>query len=140
MKILSVGKCPLCETQIWKTKPPFISITKSGINFKWKSTPYDLNEYGTHFWALLSDGSRMRIAVCKNCLKTLTNEQVKKIFADITYTKLKVIEKDKREDVKYRLFDAIRDILVWRWSVSEKDIVEYLNAKEHCIAEPAKPC
>ena len=138
MKILSVGRCPLCSKQIWKTKPPSISITKSGLSIRWKFTPYEMNEHGTHFWALLTDGSRMRIAICLDCLSKLTDEQVKKIFSDITFTKLKAIEKDKREDVKYRLFDAIRDIQIWRWSVTEQELVGYLNEKNNNIERSAK--
>ena len=129
MKILRVKDCPVCGIDIWDFKwLSFISF-KNGLTFNIKKVPYKQNEKYAEFWALLSNGSRMRIAICLDCLKTLTDEQVKRIFADITYTKLKAIEKDKREDMKYRLFDAVRDIGVWRWSRTEQEIINYLDEK-----------
>lgn len=147
MKFLTVGKCCLCPKTIWKFhRPSFISRTQYGWSLNFKKRPYELNEDGEHFWILCTDGSRMMVAICKSCLEAITDEQVKKVFSDIIYTKLEQIKKDNRgDDIKYKLFDRIRDIQVWAWARTEKEIIQYLsekNGKEHNTADAeqsAKP-
>jgi len=128
MKILRVKDCPLCGKIIWKFyRPPIISKSNFGISINFRKLPHEQNEDGTHFWILVNDSSRMMVAICKDCLKKLTNEQVKQIFADIIYTKLEAIKKDKRKELHYKLFDRIRVIEVWRWGKTEKEIISYLQ-------------
>jgi hypothetical protein len=130
MKILTIGACPLCKKNIWKFKrPSFLSKTIYGWSINFKNTPYELNELGTHFWLLLSDGTRMRVAICKDCLKHITGDQVKQIFADITYTKLKAIEKDKRINIQYKLFDRVRTIEIVTYAENEQDIINFIESK-----------
>lgn len=80
----------------------------------------------------------MNVSICKDCLEKITDEQVKKIFADITFTKLKQVEEDRRsDDIKYKLFDRIRSIEVWRYAKTELEIINYLGGrnameKEEC--------
>lgn len=136
MKILSIGNCPLCSKRIWSfKKPSFISKTPYGWSLNLKSVPYELNEDGCHFWLLLTDSTRMMVAICKSCLSNITGDQVKQIFADITYTKLKAIEKDKRIQLHYKLFDRVRTIEVVTYAETEKQIIEFIesikNGKEH---------
>jgi len=137
MKILTVGNCPLCEKVIYKkTRPAIISKTIYGWSFNFKRKPYKLNEQGVEFWLLLTDGTRMRVAICKECLKGITREQESRIFADITYTKLRAIEKDKRKHLQYKLYDRVRTIEVWGSANTEQELVNYLkehDAKEHSI-------
>ena len=92
--------------------------------------PYQLNKDGAFLWLLLTDSSRMNVSICKDCLDKITEEQVKKIFADITFTKLKQVEEDRRSDeIKYKLFDRIRSIEVWRWAKTELEIIDYLGGR-----------
>ena len=130
MQILSIGNCPLCPTQIYDFKQlPFVQFNKGSltVNF-FKRVPFKLNDNGDFLWLLLTDGSRMNVSICKSCLDKITDEQVKNIFADITHTKLKQIEKDRRgKELKYKLFDRVRSVEVYKWAKSEQEIINYLG-------------
>lgn len=136
MKKLTVKDCPICGLIIWKFKmPPFIEWDENGGRINWKKRPYEMHSGGTHFWVLQTDSSRMMIAICKSCLLILDDEKVKRIFADIIFTKLSMIKGGTEKD--YKLFDRIRTIEVWKWFYNEAEVVEYLEthgAKEHSTA------
>lgn len=134
MKTLSVGNCPICAKRIWEFKMSSpIQITANGLTVNWRPLPVRMNANGAHFWVLQTDGSRMAIAICKACLSTLTDEQVKTIFADIIFTKLSQVKGQTERD--YKLYDRIRTIEVWRWFLTEDEVRQYLkekvDAKEH---------
>lgn len=140
--MLSIGNCPICSKQIYDFhKPPLFHKSQYGWTINFRSQPYKLNKDGTYLWILCTDSSRMNVSICKDCLDKITDEQVKKIFADITFTKLKQVEKDRRSDeIKYRLFERIRDIQVYIWSKDEQTLIDYLGsknitAKEECPAK-----
>ena len=137
MKKMFVGPCPICDKRIFNFKmPPIFQWNEEGGRINWRRRAFEMNAEGTHFWILQSDGSRMMVAVCRRCLLTLNDEQVKKIFADIIYTKLSSVKGDSEKD--YKLFDRIRTIEVWKWFYNETELVAYLeekNAEEH---SPAK--
>ncbi len=136
MKILSIGNCCLCPTEIYKfRKPPFIQLSKGSLIFSFKKLPYALNEKGTTFFVLLTDGSRMEVSICKSCLNTITDEQVKNIYSDIVYTKLKALEKDRRKDLHYKLFERIRSVEIWRWAKTEQEIIDYLGSRNTTMKE-----
>ena len=119
MRKVSVGPCPLCYKNIWKyRRPKLINLSRGALVICLQKIPYEQTDEGTHFWVLLTDSTRMRIAICKSCLSILSDDHVKQIFADITYTKLEAIKKDKRltEDRRYKLFDRVRTIEVWKWA------------------------
>lgn len=122
MKILSVGHCPLCTTEIYKKKRlPFIQYTASGAVFNFKKVPYALNDKGATFWILETSGSRMEVSICKRCLSYLTDEQVSEIYGNIIYTKLKTVKDTK-------LYNLIRTLDVFLWRNTEKEIADYLQA------------
>ena len=128
MRKLSVGDCPLCSKVVWKfMRPSFISKTIYGWSINFKKRPYEMNEHGTHMWFLLTDGTRMRVAICKECLKNITSDQVKQIHADIVYTKIKAIEKDKRKHLHYKLFDRVRGVEVFMYAETEQEIINRLK-------------
>lgn len=132
MQILSVGNCPCCSKQIYDFKQlPFIQFNKGSLTFNFfKRVPYQLNKDGTYFWILCTDSTRMNVSICKGCLDKLTDEQVKNIYSDIIYTKLKAVEKDRRsEDIKYKLFERIRSVEIWRWAHTEQEIINYLGTR-----------
>ena len=133
MKKVSIGPCPLCNKRIWKfVRPAFINFSKGIFSMAFKKLPYEQNDEGTHVWFLQNDRSKMRVAICTSCLEELNDEKVKMIFSDIIFTKLKVIENDKRltEEKRYKLFDRIRDITVFKWARTEKELDNYLMHKE----------
>lgn len=141
MKILRVGPCPCCGVNIWKFKmPPLLQWDMNGGHINWRPRPVAMLQDGTHFWVLQTDGSRMMIAICKDCANTLTDEKVKTVFADIIYTKLKSIKNNSPNE--YKLFDKIRTTEVWKWFLTEKELVDYMrdktqqgsDAKEHTPA------
>lgn len=139
MKKVQIKDCPLCGKIIWKfIRPKIVSITPYGIAFSFKRRPVELNEYGRHFWFLLTDGSRMMVAICGECLETLTDEQAKQIFADITFAKLEAIKKDKRKHLHYRLFDRIRTVELLKWFVTEGEVVNYIKELSGYKSNPAK--
>lgn len=111
--------------------PNIIEWDRHGGRVNWKPRPVDMTSEGAHFWILQTDSSRMAVAICKHCKSSLTDEQVKKIFSDIIFTKLSGIKGNTDKD--YKLFDRIRTIEVWRWFNSEQEIVAYLeeDAKKH---------
>lgn len=128
MRILTVRDCPLCSKIIWRFKRlPLIQFNKGSIILNFKKVPYEMNDKGSHFFILQNDGSRMQIAICKQCLETLTDVQVKQIFTDIVFTKLEAIKKDKRKELHYKLFDRIRQLEIFKWAKTEKEIIDYLQ-------------
>lgn len=66
IKLLQIKDCPICERVIY-------DFNKQGKAIK-------LNKYGTEFHVLFSDGAKGKFAICKDCLKTLTKEQVDEIM------------------------------------------------------------
>ena len=58
---IEAGKCPYCQKQVWEMD--------QHNNHK------RLKDYG-EFWIALSDGSRMKVNICKTCRKKLTNKMV----------------------------------------------------------------
>lgn len=136
MKILSIGNCPICQKQIYKfNKPPLFSKSQYGWTINFKSRPYALNDDGAFLWLLLTDSSRMNVSICKDCLSKITDEQVNNIYADVTYTKLKAIEKDRRKDLHYRLFNRIRTIEVYEWALSEVELIAFLGNRNLTMKE-----
>lgn len=133
MKKLEVKDCPLCGEVIWKRKMlPLIQHKKWTLIFNFfKIVSTEMNNRGTHFWLLLSDSSRMRVAVCKRCCEIMDDKKAKEIFSYITYTKLKLAENGKWES-----YDYLRTLEVFRWFKTEKEVIEYLkeynkNASKH---------
>lgn len=123
MKILTIGACPLCGMQIWDFKRlPFIQISKACIAFNFRRVPTGMKDNGRHFWILQSNGSRMMVAICKDCFKNLTDEKVREIFANIIYTKLK-----QTENEGWQVFDTLRVIEVFKWFGSEREVADYLK-------------
>ena len=131
MKKVSIRPCIICGENIWKYKRlPFIQFSKEGITINFRKRPYELNENGEHFWILETTGSRMMVAVCKQCKTTLDDEKVKKAYADIIYTKL-IALKGMKEDRLYKLFDHIRTAEVWAWAKTEAEVVQILNKNKN---------
>lgn len=58
---IEFGKCPYCAKEI--------------MTLDEKNNPLMLTGYST-FWMMLSDGSRMKVAICEDCKKTLTKKKV----------------------------------------------------------------
>lgn len=137
MRKVSIGPCPLCDKRIWKFKrPKFIDFSSGVFSMAFKKLPYEQNEEGTHVWFLLTDSTRMRVAICRSCLLVLTDDQAKQIFADITYTKLEAIKSDNRitDRQRYVLFDRVRTVEVWKWSENETELIGILDGgKKHSI-------
>lgn len=137
MQELFIGNCCLCPKQIYDFKKlPLVTFNNGSLTFNFKPVPYALNKDGATFFVLLTDSSRMEISICKDCLSKLTDEQVKKVFADIIYTKLKRLEKENMKDeVRYKMFDRIRTLEIWSWAKCEQNIIDYLKGKnepQHC--------
>ena len=63
--IIEFGKCPFCEMEV-------MSLDRN-------NNPQKLDNY-SEFWILLSDSSRMKVAICKDCRKTLTQQQVDELM------------------------------------------------------------
>lgn len=130
MNLVKIGPCPVCGVNIWKYRRRIFDVKDNSIIISFKRVPYEQNEKGRHFWVLLSDGSRMMIAICKDCFHGLTLAMVKDIINDIIYTKLERIKKYKGEKrKKYILFDRIRTLEMVTWAGEEKEIVGYINEK-----------
>ena len=130
MKIMQVKDCPLCGKIIWNFKfPKIIDFSGGTLSISFRPRPYKMNEHGRHFWILENTTSRMRVAICKQCFETLTNEQVKQMYTDLIYTKLKQIENDKNldEEKRYKLFNAVRGLEMFKWAGTEEEIVKYLE-------------
>ncbi len=128
MKKVSIGPCPICGINVWKYKRlPLFQLSKEGIKINFGKRPYELNKNGEHFWILETTGSRMMVAICKQCKATLTDEKVKRAYADIIYTKLEALKDIKDKNRKAKLFDVIRTKEVWAWAGSEAEIVQILN-------------
>ncbi len=127
MKKVSIGPCIICQKNIWKHRylPPF-QFSKEGIRINFGKRPYELNEDGDHFWILETTGSRMQVAICKECKATLDDDKVKKAYADIIYTKL-ITLKGIKGDRLYKVFDVIRTKEVWAWANNEAMIIQILN-------------
>lgn len=126
MKKVSIGPCPVCGKSIWKYWYLF-RANKDGVSIFFKRRPYKMNEHGRHFWILETTGSRMMVAICKECFKNITDDIVQKIHADIIYTKLESLKKIKDKGKRYRLFDHIRTTEVWKWAETELGVVQELN-------------
>lgn len=62
IRVLIRGFCPICNRTIMNEK----------------KTAY--NDYGMEFFVKFSDGSKANFAICKECFKNLTQEQVDKIL------------------------------------------------------------
>ena len=124
---MSVGRCPLCQAVIWKYRRKGLKIEYGAMSIDFVSRPYAMNELGREFWILSTDGSRMRVAICKDCLEHLDTAKVKRVFDDIIYTKLEHLKKLKDEVKKYGMFRYYRQLDIWHWAKEEKDIVGYLN-------------
>jgi hypothetical protein len=137
MKKLMIKDCPQCGKIIYDFKQlPFASMNKGSltINF-FKKIPYQLNKDGAYLWLLLTDGSRMNVSICKDCLGKITDEQVNNIFADVTYTKLKQLESEKRKEIQYKLYNRIRSVEVYIWRLSELELIAYLGSKNITMKE-----
>jgi hypothetical protein len=105
MRILSVKDCPVCGEIIYKFKQfPLFEKTPNGISINIFKRPYELNEKGRYFWVLETTGSRMMVSICKDCFRQLDDIQVKRIYSDIVYTKLKQIEKMHDKDKAQKTF------------------------------------
>jgi len=133
MRILLPKDCPICKKIIYKRGR--LPLFKKGLLnlYFWRTYPTVYNEFGRDFWLLLTDGSLMRVAICKKCYETLDNEKVYRIFDDITYTKLLSIFKMKYdENKKYKLFRHIRQVGVWQWA-GTRDEIEFIRS-----GKPAK--
>lgn len=126
MKKVSIGPCPVCNRNIHKFHY-FLRITKEGVNIFFKRRPYAMKENARHFWVLETTGSRMMIAICDDCFQSLTDTQVKEVYARIIYTKLESLKDIKDKDKRLRLFDRIRTTEVWKWAGEEKEIIQELN-------------
>lgn len=95
MKI-EFGKCPYCEKEIMKEE---------------KNNSVMLKGYST-FWVLLSNSSRMKVAICEDCKKTLNDKKVEELIAahqefwtqgieNTLDAKIEEIKKQKEENVNY---------------------------------------
>lgn len=93
---LKFGKCPLCNETVMKIE---------------KKEPLKLDNYDV-FWMKLSDGSRMKVAICKDCKKSLTKKKVEDILSahrvfwaeGIEKTmdaKIKELEAQKEQNINY---------------------------------------
>ena len=94
---IEFGKCPFCEKAILKKDK--------------ENNPVRLEGY-SEFWMALSDGSRMKVAICENCKKSLTKANAEAILAahrefwtkGIEKTidqKIEQLKKDKVQNVNY---------------------------------------
>ena len=126
MRILTPKNCPFCKTRIYRFKRlPYVHIRKGGISFNFRQVPVAANGDYAQFFILQSNGSRMRVACCKECVDKLTDESVRFVFADIVYTRLKQLKPGKYE---YDMFDNTRVMEVHMWNKDEQVLINYLKA------------
>ena len=123
MKRLIVHDCPLCEKVIWRA---VIKTTEDGRKYQ----AIEMTEEGTHFWIKSNYGSIMKIAICKDCLKTLDIPKVAGIIDNIVYTWfLELIEnKDMSEDKKRYEFNKARFYVAVDFADTEEKL---LNAQDN---------
>ena len=107
-KLLKIGRCPKCEKEIM--------IFKKGRPRK--SKDYD------EFWISLSNGSRMRMLICKKCKPNLNKKDVDKIMKRCCATwERELLESDKMTlEEKARQIDIQTNLKASRFCNEEKDI------------------
>lgn len=110
---IEFGKCPLCAQVI---------LEKDKNN-----NPVRLEGY-SEFWILLSDCSRMKVAICKNCKKSLTKKNASEILAahreywekgiiEDMNRKIQELEQKKLQDVNY-----YNNLTLVKHGLREKDL------------------
>lgn len=116
MKELHVGPCPICDVQIWEEKPVVID----GESIK----KIVLKDNGMHFWVKSNYGSKMKIAICKDCFKKLDDAKVAAIIDNIVYTWLKELfaQKDISEEKMRPNFIKARFYVAVKWGENEEDL------------------
>lgn len=93
---IELGKCPFCEKEIMRLE---------------NNQPVLLDGYST-FWILLSDQTRMKVAICEDCKKKLTKKKVdalmvahqefwKQGIADQIDGKIEELNQRKQDQINY---------------------------------------
>jgi len=109
---IEFGKCPLCGKEIMKSEN-----NKTRV----------LEGYDT-FWILLSDTSRMKVAICKKCKKTLTEKIVNEIVTAHQEMWTKGITKDinskisELEATKQQQLNYYQNLSSVKFALREKDL------------------
>jgi hypothetical protein len=131
MKVLNVGPCPVCDKNIWnKKRLPLMQIVNSAIIFNFKKVPCSLNEDGRHFWILLTNGSRMRVAICNSCYEKLNASTVNGIMANIVYTHLQ-----KMDNMNFETFNHFRTQEMFMWFGTEQEVIDYIKKVQNGKAD-----
>lgn len=65
--IIELGKCPFCHTQI--------------MTLNEKKQPVRAESY-REMWILLSDGSRMKLAICSSCRDSVSDEMIAELMTE----------------------------------------------------------
>jgi hypothetical protein len=117
MKRLIVGPCCCCSKKIWDERQTVGADKKPRIALV-------LNDTGTHFWVKSNYGSRMKIAICKECAGKLTMPKVAEIVDNVVYTWiLDLIENENISEEKRRYeFNKIRFYVADNYALKEEDL------------------
>lgn len=117
MKRLIVGPCCCCDKKIWDEREV------PGADKK-PHKALVLNSNGTHFWVKSNYGSRMKIAICKECAGKLTLAKVAEIIDNIVYTwMLELFENTNISEEKKRYeFNKIRFYVAESYALKEEDL------------------
>lgn len=109
---IEFGKCPFCEKEIMKSENNKASV---------------LEGYDT-FWILLSDTSRMKVAICKDCKKSLTDKKVSEVVTAHQEMWAKGITKEidikisELESTKQQQLNYYQNLSSVKFALREKDI------------------
>ena len=116
MKRMFVGPCCICEKIIWKKEKVIIEGKEYERLIQ--------TDEGTHFFIKSNYGTLMKIAICKDCLRTLDKPKVAKIISDIVYTWfLELLDDTEMNEEKKRYrFEEIRFFVAIDWAETEEEL------------------
>lgn len=110
---IQFGKCPFCEKEILKVDAKNNPIRQKGYS---------------EFWVALSDGSRMKVAICEECKKKLTEKEAEKVLEahrvfwakgieSSIDNKISELEEKKQQDINY-----YNSLTLVKYGLKERDL------------------
>lgn len=113
IKEIKIGTCANCAKTI----------------MDYKDGHFKRNPDYTEIWFYLSNNSKMKVAVCRDCKKKMTNKIIKEIMFSHNHTWENEFKKNERIPIekKNEFIRFWNNIKCLKWALTEKELDKLIN-------------